>query len=72
MSISSINSSVQNQQTNLTIHKFREMSVDSVDFVSGTFNNAELSRVALSRFKQRLRVHAAEPRPVRRRTGHGQ
>jgi conjugative relaxase-like TrwC/TraI family protein len=44
----------------LTIHKSQGMSVDSVDFVGGTFNNAELALVALSRFKERLRVHVAE------------
>lgn len=44
----------------LTVHKSQGMSVDQVDFVGGTFNNAELMLVALSRFKERLTVHVAE------------
>jgi conjugative relaxase-like TrwC/TraI family protein len=44
----------------LTIHKSQGMSVDRVDFVGGTFNNAELALVALSRFKEKLTVHVAE------------
>jgi hypothetical protein len=34
--------------------------VDRVEFVGGTFNNAELMLVALSRFKEKLTVHVAE------------
>ena len=44
----------------LSIHKSQGMSVDRVDFVGGTFNNAELALVALSRFKEKLTVHVAE------------
>lgn len=44
----------------LTVHKSQGMSVDQVDFVGGTFNNAELMLVALSRFKERLTVHVAD------------
>ena len=44
----------------LTIHKSQGMSVDRVDFVGGTFNNAELALVAMSRFKEKLTVHVAE------------
>ncbi len=44
----------------LTIHKSQGMSVDRVDFVGETFNNAELALVALSRFKEKLTVHVAE------------
>jgi hypothetical protein len=44
----------------ITVHKSQGMSVDQVDFVGGTFNNAELMLVALSRFKERMTVHVAE------------
>jgi conjugative relaxase-like TrwC/TraI family protein len=44
----------------LTVHKSQGMSVDRVDFVGAAFNNAELMLVALSRFRERLRVHVAE------------
>ncbi len=44
----------------LTINKSQGLSVDRVEFVGATFNNAELMLVALSRFKERLRVHVAE------------
>jgi conjugative relaxase-like TrwC/TraI family protein len=44
----------------LTVHKSQGMSVDRVEFVGGTFNNAELMLVALSRFKEKLTVHVAE------------
>jgi len=44
----------------LSVHKSQGVSVSRVEFVGSTFNNAELMLVALSRFRDRLRVHALE------------
>ena len=44
----------------LTVHKSQGMSVERVDFVGSSFNNAELALVALSRFKEKLTVHVAQ------------